>query len=145
MASKKEFISKAGEEEIIKAIQTAEKNTSGEIRVHLEPQCEENIFEHAKKIFEQLKMHETELRNGVLIYLAVNDHKFYILGDKGIHEKVSDNFWGSTRDVMQKHFKNGDFVKGLTEGIILAGEQLKKYFPHANDDVNELSDEISRG
>lgn len=146
MSEKKQFISKEDENEIIKAIQTAETNTSGEIRVHLEPHCEEvELDERAKIVFQKLKMQETELRNGVLIYLAVNDQKFYILGDEGIHKKVPDNFWESTKDIMQKHFKSGEFKEGLVEGILMAGEQLKKHFPHKDDDINELSDEISRG
>lgn len=145
MAEKQKFINKAEEEEIIEAIQTAENNSSGEIRVHIEPKCEGDLLERTKSIFQKLKMHETALRNGVLIYLAVNDHKFYILGDEGIHKKVPDDFWESTKDVMQTHFKKNEFVQGLVKGILRAGEQLKTHFPHADDDINELSDEISRG
>ena len=72
------------------AIQEAEKNTSGEIRVHIEAHTDEDHYEHALKVFAELKMHKTELRNGVLFYVAVNDHKFVILGDQGINDKVTD-------------------------------------------------------
>ncbi len=144
MRKKKKFIDKSDEQEIIKAIQAAEKSTSGEIRVHLEPNCKGKMEERALYIFGELKMHETAARNGVLIYLAVNDHKFYILGDEGIHKKVPDDFWESTKEVMQTHFKKGKFKEGLVKGIVLAGEQLKKHFPYQDDDINELSDEISR-
>lgn len=139
------FINKAGEDQIITAIQTAESNTSGEIRVHIEPDCKGELDDRAMAVFQQLEMHKTKLHNGVLFYLAVNDRQFFILGDEGIHQKVPDDFWESTKDLMQEHFKNGEFVQGLSEGILMAGEQLKKHFPHTTDDTNELSDEISRG
>src|SRR5699024_9151640 len=107
--------------------------------------CKDELHTRAQEVFYKLNMQQTKRRNGVLIYLAVNDRKFYILGDKGIHEKVPEDFWESTKDVMQSHFKKGQFKEGLIEGILLAGRQLKKHFPHTEDDTNELSDEISRG
>jgi len=144
MSKPQKFLTKTEEQEIIRAIKTAEKNTSGEIRVHIEPECKGALDDRVKQLFQQLEMHKTKERNGVLFYLAVNDHKFYILGDRGIHQKVTDNFWESTRDVMQKHFKKQAFKQGLIDGILMAGEQLKKYFPYQHDDLNELSDEISK-
>lgn len=144
MSKTQEFLTKFEEQEIIRAIKAAENNTSGEIRVHIEPECKGALDDRVKQLFEKLEMHKTNEHNGVLIYLAVNDHKFYILGDRGIHEKVPDNFWESTRDVIQKHFKKQAFKQGLIDGILMAGEQLKKYFPHQSDDINELSDEISK-
>ncbi|WP_121667705.1 TPM domain-containing protein [Mesonia aquimarina] len=145
MSSTNKFITKSDEQEIIKAIQTAENSTSGEIRVHIEANCPDAVFDRAKTIFEELKMDETQLKNGVLIYLAAEDHKFYIMGDSGIDKVVPDNFWESTKDIMQALFKQGRFKQGLVDGILKAGEQLKKHFPVAEDDINELSDEISRG
>jgi len=145
MAENFRFITKADEKEIIEAIETAESQNSGEIRVHLEPYCKDELHTRAQEVFYKLNMQQTKRRNGVLIYLAVNDRKFYILGDKGIHEKVPEDFWESTKDVMQSHFKKGQFKEGLIEGILLAGRQLKEHFPHTEDDTNELSDEISRG
>jgi uncharacterized membrane protein len=90
-------------------------------------------------------MHETELRNGVLFYVSIDPHGFAILGDAGINAKVSTNFWDETKDHVIQNFKQDDFGKGLAEGIIMAGEQLKKYFPYQSDDVNELADDISFG
>ncbi|GGZ45554.1 TPM domain-containing protein [Mesonia mobilis] len=141
----KEFISVKDEEEIVAAIRTSEKNTSGEIRVHIEHKCPTELFERAKAVFHELKMDNTKLENGVLIYLAIEDHKFYIMGDKGIDRKVPDDFWESTKNVMQDHFRKGNFKQGLVDGILKAGEQLKHHFPYQQDDINELSDEISRG
>jgi uncharacterized membrane protein len=141
----KEFITKKDEEEIVEAIRSAENNTSGEIRVHIEKKCLKDILERSKEIFHQLKMDNTKLENGVLIYLAIEDKKFYIMGDKGINKKVPEGFWESTKNVMQTHFRNGNFKQGLVDGILKAGEQLQTHFPWASDDVNELSDEISRG
>ncbi len=145
MADIKTIFSKEDEKAIMGAVKQAELNTSGEIRVHLENNCKKDVLERAATVFSKLKMHETLARNGVLIYLAVKDHKFAIIGDKGIDEVVPDNFWESTKDVMQTHFRNDEFKTGLVKGIEEAGQQLKTHFPYQSDDVNELPDEISKG
>ena len=131
--------------QITNAIRVAETNTSGEIRVHVENHCKGDVLDRAAYIFEKLEMHKTELRNGVLFYLAVKDQKFAILGDGGINAEVSDDFWESTKEVVIAKFKEGLYAEALSEGIIMAGEQLKTHFPYQADDVNELSDEISFG
>jgi uncharacterized membrane protein len=139
----KDFLSHDEKAEIISAIREAELRTSGEVRVHIEKKCKGDILDRAAYIFEKLKMHKTDLRNGVLFYLALNDKKFAILGDRGINEKVPENFWNDIKIMMEQHFMNGQMVIGLKEGILTAGEHLKIHFPHKKDDVNELSDEIS--
>jgi len=144
MAKIEKFLSSAEETEIIEAIKNAEKTTSGEIRVHIENEVTDDPLEHAEKVFYSLKMENTKNRNGVLIYMAVQSKVFVIYGDKGINDAVPEGFWDSTKDVMQAHFKQGKFKDGIVEGIEKAGEQLKKYFPWASDDKNELSDEISK-
>ena len=144
MSALKGFLSKQEEEEIVEAIKTAEKDTSGEIRVHIEVHTDKDHFEHALEVFQQLEMHKTEQRNGVLIYIAVNDHQFVILGDEGINKVVADDFWESTKDVMQAHFKKSDFAKGIVAGILQAGKELKAHFPYQQDDEDELSNEISK-
>jgi uncharacterized membrane protein len=141
----KSFFSKEGRNKITDAIQEAELNTSGEIRVHIEGHCKADVLDRAAFLFKELKMHKTELRNGVLFYLAINDHKFAILGDAGINKVTGENFWGEIKEKMQQHFKKNHFTEGLVEGIKMAGQQLKEYFPYQQDDVNELSDEISFG
>jgi len=131
--------------QITNAIRVAETNTSGEIRVHIEKHCKGDVLDQAAYIFEKLAMHKTELRNGVLFYLALEDHKFAILGDAGINQKVEEDFWECTKEVVIEKLKEGLFAEGLAEGIIRAGERLKEHFPYQSDDVNELSDEISFG
>jgi uncharacterized membrane protein len=131
--------------QISNAIKAAELNTSGEIRIHIEKFCKEDVLDRAAYIFEKLEMHKTELRNGVLFYLALEDHKFAILVDAGINLKVSDNFWEETKEIVLKEFKEGNMAEGLSKGILMAGEQLKEHFPYKKNDVNELSDEISFG
>ncbi len=138
------FLSAEEEQEIVAAIKTAEKNTSGEIRVHIENSSEKDHYERAKEVFHLLEMDATNEQNGVLIYVAVHDHKFVICGDKGINELVPKDFWNSTKEIMQSHFKNGNFKQGLIDGILKAGEELKVHFPWQNDDENELSNEISK-
>jgi uncharacterized membrane protein len=131
--------------QITNAIRVAETNTSGEIRVHIENNCKGDVLDRAAYIFEKLDMHETELRNGVLFYLAVKDHKFAILGDGGINAKVEDDFWDKTKEIVISKLKEGLYAEGLSDGIIKAGNKLKEFFPYQADDVNELSDEISFG
>ena len=131
---------------ILAAIKAAELTTSGEIRVHLELHCrKERILDRAAAVFAKLDMHKTVNRNGVLIYVALDDHKFAIIGDAGINSRVPGNFWESTRELMEGHFSRGAIIDGLEEGIRLAGEQLSTYFPYRGDDVNELPDDISFG
>jgi len=131
--------------QIANAIRAAETNTSGEIRVHIEKHCREDVLDRAAFWFEKLEMHKTELRNGVLFYLAIEDHKFAILGDAGINQKVPADFWNETKEIVISKLKDGAFADGLAGGIIRAGEQLKAHFPYKTGDVNELSNEISFG
>ena len=141
-----EFFSKSEEEQIVAAIKAAEKNTSGEIRVHIEASSKgKDPLERAVQVFQELEMHQTEARNGVLFYLAYEDHAFSIFGDQGINQKVPVGFWDSTRDQMQTAFKKLVFAEGLIAGITEAGEVLKAYFPYQSDDQNELDDSISKG
>ena len=133
------------QQQIVSAVKAAELNTSGEIKVHIESKCKGDVLDRAAFLFDKLEMHKTELRNGVLIYLAVVDKKLAILGDAGINQKVPSGFWDSIKDFMITNFKAGSFTEGLTGGIKMAGEQLKQHFPYQSDDVNELSDEISFG
>jgi uncharacterized membrane protein len=128
---------------IVEAIKQAELNTSGEIKVHIENHCRGNVEERSLVVFKHLKMNETQQRNGVLIYLAVKDQKFAILGDEGINNVVEADFWNDIRDLMVAAFKEGRFADGLEQGIMRCGEKLKAYFPYQSDDVNEIPDEIS--
>lgn len=130
---------------IIQAIQSAEARTSGEIRLHMEDVCKENVLDHAAFLFEKLDMHKTKYRNGVLFYVSVCDKQFAILGDKGINESVPDNFWDSVKTAVLQDFVLGNYAEGLKKGIALAGEKLRKFFPVDSDDKNELSDDISFG
>ncbi len=131
--------------QITNAIRVAELNTSGEIRIHIEKFCKADVLDRAAYIFEKLEMHKTKLRNGVLFYMAIEDRKFAILGDAGINQKVPENFWEKTKEVVLSKFNEGKITEGLTNGILMAGEQLKEHFPYQKDDRNELSDEISFG
>lgn len=137
---------KLGEKiQIVNAIKKAEKNTSGEVRVHIDNRCKGDVLDRAVDVFAMLKMHKTDLRNGVLFYLAIKDHKFAILGDAGINAVVPANFWESIKDAMVEHFAQGAFAEGLVTGITMAGEKLQEHFPYQKDDVNELPDDISFG
>jgi uncharacterized membrane protein len=132
-------------ESIEASIAEAELTTSAEIRVHLEDECEENVLDHAAFIFEELLMHRTELRNGVLIYVAPGTRKMAVIGDLGIHSKVKAGFWEEVKDHMIREFKADRYETGIKEGIRMVGAELAKHFPRAHDDRNELDNTISRG
>lgn len=136
-------MTKAEQEKILEAVKEAEKETSGEIRVHIESKLSGKVLDRAAWIFRKIGMDKTEKRNGVLFYLAIKNRQFAVIGDKGINEKVPADFWDTTLRILREHFKKGEFTEGLIEGILMAGQQLKTHFPYQRDDVNELPDEIS--
>lgn len=144
MATKTEFFFTDEQKGLIReAIANAERKTSGEIRVHIQNKSRGNVVKAAEKVFGKLNMHKTRLRNGVLIFLAIDSRVFAIYGDKGIYEKVAPDFWNEISERMEHLFKKGNFSGGLITGVSMIGDQLSKYFPCASDDRNELSNEIS--
>jgi len=145
MPNAQSFFMQEDKDRIQSAVLKAELDSSGEIRVHLENHCKKEVLDRAAFLFDELKMNQTEQRNGVLFYLAIKDKKFAVIGDSGINVIVEDHFWEEVRQLMAEHFKTGDFVTGLEQGIELTGRKLKKHFPYHHDDINELSDEISYG
>jgi len=130
------------QEKIKLSIEWAEKATSGEVRVCIESVCDKDAYERAIECFFDLEMQNTKLKNGVLVYVALDTHKFAIIGDTGIDKLVADDFWDSTKSLMLEKFKAGEVAEGISVGIIEAGKQLKKYFPYQSDDLNELPDDI---
>lgn len=145
MSKVEDFLTTQEEQDIVEAIRLAELNTSGEIRVHLEKTSHGDASNRALELFHTLKMDNTKLQNAVLIYVAVEDKTFVIYGDDGINKVVENDFWDCTKDLMQSHFKKGQFKQGLIEGILRSGERLKQYFPYMDDDTNELTNQISKG
>ncbi len=141
----KRFFTKEEQDRIMNAILNAELDTSGEIRVHIESVFKDDVMDRATFIFKKLKMHRTELRNGVLFYLAVKSRKFAIIGDIGINKEVPKDFWNDIKEKMAEYFKENKFTEGLIFGISETGAHLKKHFPYHLDDINELSDDISFG
>jgi uncharacterized membrane protein len=137
------FFSKEQQAQILAAVREAELETSGEIRIHIETSVEGDVLDRTAWLFNKLGMHKTAERNGVLFYLAVDDRKFAIIGDAGINAKVPAGFWDNISEVLKNKFRDGRFAEGLSEGILMAGNQLKTHFPRMKDDVNELTDEIS--
>jgi len=141
----KNFFSSEQVKQIESAIKSAEENTSGEIRIHIENHCKGEALESALRVFHKLGMHKTKLRNGILFYLVVKDRKFAVAGDEGIHKNVPAGFWDLVRDKMQEKFKQEKFTEGLCEGIKMTGTELKKYFPYSTTDKDELSNEVTFG
>lgn len=127
---------------VTSAIAEAERQSSGEIRIAVEKHCKGEAFDRATQYFAKLGMDKTTKRNGVLIYLAYEDHKFAIIGDKGINVLVGPDFWETTRIAMQAHFEGGNIASGLIAGITTAGEKLALHFPYQSGDINELPNDI---
>jgi uncharacterized membrane protein len=140
-----DYFTREDKERISEAIREAEWNTSGEVRVHIEGRCRQDVMDRAAYLFEKLEMHKTVLRNGVLFYLSMEDKKFAILGDAGINRVTPENFWEEIKKTMLEQFKMRQYAEGLSAGIKMAGEQLKAHFAYQEDDVNELPDDISFG
>ena len=145
MIKAKDFFTKDQQKIIVDAVKEAELNTSEEIRVFIEDNCKGDALDRAAHIFEQLEIHKTKERNGVLFYLALSHRKFAILGDVGINIKVKKDFWDDIKHEMVRHFKAHDFTTGMSKGIIMAGDAMKTHFPHQTDNVNELPDDIVFG
>ena len=113
--------------------------------MHIENACKGDVLDRAAYVFKQLGMEKTELRNGVLIYLAIKHRKFAIVGDKGINNVVPAGFWDGIKHDMLNSFLRNEFSIGLRNAIAAVGENLKKFFPYQKEDVNELPDDISFG
>lgn len=139
-----EFLKSLDQDRIVAAIDTAEQQTSGEIRVHIQPTTRgAEIRPLGERTFERLGMTKTALRNGVLLFIACEEQRFVILGDKGINEKVPAGFWDDIAARLTARFKSGEFTDGIVDAIHSAGEELKAFFPRAHGDVNELTNDIS--
>ena len=132
---------------LVQAIQAAEKTTSGEIRVYVESRTKKgDALSRATEIFFKNKMNATKERNGVLVYVAVEDRKLAIYADQGIYDKVGVEFWYSQVQEMTSHFKEENYVKGMSVVIAEIGKALTHHFPYDRvSDSNELSDEIMIG
>ncbi len=139
----KRFFSIEELEYIKDSIMDAERETTAEIRVHIEKSCPGDPKERAIKVFEEIGMNNTRYRNGCLVYLALKDKKLAIIGDKGINDKVSADFWKIIKEDMIDFFRKGKFTEGIVNAVKKMGEELKRYFPKSEDDPNELPDEVS--
>lgn len=138
-----ELRTKESQGRVVAAIEQAELNTSGEIRVHVESKLEGEPMERAIAVFNNLKMGETALKNGVLIYIAYESHKLAIIGDTGINDKIPENYWDEILSGLKADFAAANITEGLCRAILKVGEQLKAIFPYQSDDKNEQSNEVS--
>ncbi|SUT92995.1 TPM domain-containing protein [Actinobacillus lignieresii] len=129
---------------IEQAISHLEQQTSAELRVVVERKAKgkADAITRANQLFDELKMRETEERNGVLIYLSFKPHNLAIVGDKAIHEKVGQVFWQSVYDAMKQQCRQADYTQAICEGIKQVEAQLATYFPRRDNDMNELSNEV---
>ena len=145
IATAEDFLSETDRQRVSAAIRAAEMRTSGEIRVHLEDHIEDDVLDHAAFVFEELDMHKTKDRNGVLIYVSVSDRKVAVIGDKGINERVPEHFWNDVLGVLRSRFAAGSPADGICEAVGMVGEKLVEFHPHQRDDRDELSNDVSIG
>ncbi|MBK9514287.1 MAG: TPM domain-containing protein [Flavobacteriales bacterium] len=143
MLTAAEFLSATERLQVERAIGEAEQRTSGEIRVHFEDHIEDDVLDHAAFIFEELGMHRTRDRNGVLIYISVADRWVAVIGDKAINEAVPQGFWNDVVGVLKLHFAASRRADGLAEAVHMVGAKLQAFFPLRSDDSNELSNTIT--
>lgn len=141
------FVSPTEEEKIVEAIRIAEKRTSGEIRVFMESRCRfVDPLDRAAELFYGLKMHETDQRNAVLIYIATKDHQLALFADEGIYQKCGTEFWKEEVRLMLQDFNKANYAEGLAHIVGDVGQALHQHFPYNNDtDKNELPDNIIFG
>lgn len=144
---KNKFFTAEENQHIVEAIQQAEKETSGEIRVYVENKCSYmDALDRAKEIFSKLNMHNTTERNAVLIYIALKHRQLAIFGDEAIHKKVGDEYWTRMVKHMISHFDKKSFAEGIRQTVLEIGQDLQKHFPHHKyTDKNELPDDIVFG
>lgn len=145
---KKPLLDAASEERVVAAIREAEKNTTGELRVFIESRCAYvDAMDRAWEIFAKLGMHQTERRNAVLVYLALDDHQFAIVGDKEIYEQAGGQaFWENAAAHLKNYLRNGETGKGLEVCVQELGAALAQHFPYdPNILKNELPDDIVFG
>lgn len=144
---KKPFFTEEQNEKIVHAIRDAEMQTSGEVRIFIENRCKYvDALDRAKQLFDNLEMGKTQLRNGVLFYIAIKDRQLAIYADKGIHEAAGPEYWkNSVKDILSV-FSKEDVTGGIIASISKIGQALKTHFPYENEiDKNELPDEIIFG
>jgi uncharacterized membrane protein len=143
----KEFFSEEEKQQLVAAVQQAEKRTSGEIRIFVESRCRfVDPVDRAKELFLQLGMAQTKERNATLIYIAFEDHQLAILGDEGIHQKVGQHYWEEEVATMIREFRSEHVVDGICNVVKDIGEALTQHFPYNSEtDKNELPDEIVFG
>ena len=132
-------------EQVERTISDVEQRTSGEIRVHIDSFCKIDPYQRGVDIFHELRMYETQERNGVLIYIDFTHRKFAIVGDEGIHKKVGDEFWENAKAELLNEFKNSNFSIGVCNSVMVLGEKLAEYFPNSDSDLNELSNKVTTG
>ena len=141
------YFSEEEKKVIVLAIENAEQRTSGEVRIFIESHCSYvDPVRRAKEVFQELKMYQTEARNGVLVYIAMKDKQLAVFGDEGIHAKVGNTFWNAEVHKMLTNFNKSNYTTGIVEIIHSIGEALVANFPfNKQNDQNELSNDIVFG
>lgn len=138
----REFLSAEETALVEQAVKQAEAKTSAEIKILFARHCWGSVHDKAVRMFNKLGLHETAHRNCVLILLVTTNREFAILGDSGIHEKAGQEHWDEVRNGMMRLFKEGAFAEGICDAIAMIGQKLAMYFPHEQNDVDEISDNV---
>lgn len=144
---KRVFFSPEDQRQIVDAIQQAEKETSGEIRIYVESKNPYvDPLERAREIFFELKMENTQERNAVLLYVAMDHRELALFADEGIYLRLGSAYWNDAVKNMIALFTKKNISDGIEKCVKQIGEVLTKEFPYsAATDKNELPDDIVFG
>ena len=103
---------------------------------------EEVVQERAFRTFFEKQLYKTKDETGILIFLSELEHKVWILGDRGINEKIPAQEWQEIADTITTGIREGRACQSLCAAIDRCGRLLAKHFPRQADDLNELSDDL---
>lgn len=130
--------------EVEKAIEEAELLTSAEFKLHIEEVCNEDVLDRAAFVFSELQLHKTQLRNAVLLYVSVNDRKVSILADAGAKAHLSEEVLSNCLSTLINDFKSSSYAAGIRSCFLTLADALKSSFPYQANDINEISNKVSR-
>ena len=125
-------------------VQDSETRHSGEICLCVEAGLPANLLwrhvrsrvpiaalvrERAIALFGELRVWDTELNNGVLIYLQLVEHRIEIVADRGVARHFDDEHWRTVLGDVAGEFREGRHEAGLVHVIEAVGRTLEQCFP----------------
>ena len=132
-------------EAIESAIRASESTHAGQIRFAVEGALHggrlyhgQSPRERALEVFSQLRMWDTEHRNGVLIYVLLADRAVEIIADRGAHTRIGSHEWQGVCRRMEGEFRRGHYEAGAVSGIQAVARHLAAHFSASPSEGREL-------